>query len=74
VPGSAQSGTGDVTESRYFSPKALTAENGVAWVMPDEFFNVYDKTGPGMTNYRPQSLENGPLKPSCRQQTGQTCR
>jgi hypothetical protein len=28
-------------------------ENGVAWIMPDEFFNVYDKTGPGMTNYKP---------------------
>jgi len=26
---------------------------GVATIMPDEFFNVYDKTGPGMTNYRP---------------------
>lgn len=28
-------------------------ENGVAVIMPDEHFNVYDKTGPGMTNYRP---------------------
>ena len=28
-------------------------ENGVAWIMPDEFFNVYDKTGPGMMNYQP---------------------
>lgn len=28
-------------------------EGGVATIMPDEFFNVYDKTGPGMTNYRP---------------------
>lgn len=27
--------------------------NGVAWIMPDEFFNVYDKTGPGMMNYKP---------------------
>jgi hypothetical protein len=26
---------------------------GVATIMADEFFNVYDKTGPGMTNYRP---------------------
>jgi len=26
---------------------------GVATIMPDEFFNVYDRTGPGMTNYRP---------------------
>ena len=30
-----------------------TPENGVATVMPDEHFNVYDKTGPGMTNYKP---------------------
>jgi hypothetical protein len=28
-------------------------ENGVATIMPDEFFNVYDKTGPGMSNYKP---------------------
>ena len=28
-------------------------ESGVATIMPDEFFNVYDKTGPGMTNYKP---------------------
>jgi hypothetical protein len=27
--------------------------SGVATIMPDEFFNVYDKTGPGMTNYKP---------------------
>jgi hypothetical protein len=27
--------------------------NGVATIMPDEFFNVYDQTGPGMTNYKP---------------------
>jgi len=27
--------------------------NGVATIMADEFFNVYDKTGPGMTNYKP---------------------
>jgi hypothetical protein len=26
---------------------------GVATILPDEFFNVYDKTGPGMTNYKP---------------------
>jgi hypothetical protein len=26
---------------------------GVATIMGDEFFNIYDKTGPGMTNYRP---------------------
>jgi len=30
-----------------------TPENGIATIMPDEFFNVYDKTGPGMTNYKP---------------------
>jgi hypothetical protein len=28
-------------------------ESGVATIMPDEFFNVYDKNGPGMTNYKP---------------------
>ena len=28
-------------------------EGGIATIMPDEFFNVYDKTGPGMTNYKP---------------------
>lgn len=28
-------------------------EGGVATIMPDEFFNVYDKTGPGMSNYKP---------------------
>jgi hypothetical protein len=27
--------------------------NGVATIMSDEFFNVYDRTGPGMTNYTP---------------------
>jgi hypothetical protein len=27
--------------------------SGVATIMPDEFFDVYDKTGPGMTNYKP---------------------
>jgi hypothetical protein len=25
----------------------------VATIMPDEFFNIYDKTGQGMTNYKP---------------------
>jgi len=29
-------------------------EGGVATIMKDEFFNVYDKTGPGMTNYIPK--------------------
>lgn len=28
-------------------------QGGVAILMPDEFFNTYDKTGPGMTNYKP---------------------
>jgi len=28
-------------------------EGGVATIMPDEFFNVYDKTGPGMSNSKP---------------------
>jgi hypothetical protein len=26
---------------------------GIATIMPDEFFNIYDKTGPGMSNYKP---------------------
>lgn len=26
---------------------------GVATIMPDEFFNAYDKTRPRMTNYPP---------------------
>lgn len=30
-----------------------TPEKGIATIMPDEHFNVYDKTGPGMTNYKP---------------------
>ena len=28
-------------------------EGGVATISSDEFFNVYDKTGPGMSNYKP---------------------
>lgn len=28
-------------------------EGGLATSMSDEFYNVYDKTGPGMTNYKP---------------------
>ena len=28
-------------------------EGGVATILADEFFNVYDKTGPGMSNYKP---------------------
>jgi hypothetical protein len=28
-------------------------EGGKATIMADEFFNVYDKTGPGMSNYKP---------------------
>ena len=30
-----------------------TPAGGVATIMADEFFNVYDKTGPGMSNYQP---------------------
>ena len=30
-----------------------TPKNGVATILSDEFFNVYDKTGPGMGNYKP---------------------
>jgi hypothetical protein len=30
-----------------------TPETGVATIMADEFFNVYDLTGPGMGNYKP---------------------
>lgn len=26
---------------------------GVATIMPDEFFNIWDKSGPGMSNYKP---------------------
>jgi len=28
-------------------------EGGIATIMSDEFFNVYDRTGPGMSNYKP---------------------
>jgi len=28
-------------------------EGGVATIMADEFFNVYDKTGPGMSSFKP---------------------
>jgi hypothetical protein len=30
-----------------------TPENGVATIMADEYFNVFDKTGEGMMNYKP---------------------
>jgi hypothetical protein len=30
-----------------------TPEGGVATILSDEFFNVYDKTGPGMSNSKP---------------------
>jgi hypothetical protein len=30
-----------------------TPEGGVATIMADEFFNIYDKTGPGQMNYKP---------------------
>ena len=29
----------------------------VTTIMQDEFFNVYDKTGTGMTNYKPGFLD-----------------
>ncbi|WP_315796388.1 MULTISPECIES: hypothetical protein [unclassified Bradyrhizobium] len=28
-------------------------KSGIATIMSDEFFNVYDKTGPGMSDYKP---------------------
>jgi len=31
----------------------LVPATGIATIMPDEFFNVYDKTGPGYSNYKP---------------------
>jgi len=31
----------------------LVPERGIATFMPDECFNVYDKTGPGYSNYKP---------------------
>ncbi len=31
----------------------LVPTTGIATIMPDEFFNVYDKTGPGYSNYKP---------------------
>jgi hypothetical protein len=31
----------------------MIPETGIATIMPDEFFNVYDKTGPGYSNYKP---------------------
>jgi hypothetical protein len=31
----------------------LVPETGIATIMPDEMFNVYDKTGPGYSNYKP---------------------
>lgn len=31
----------------------LIPATGVATIMPDEHFNVYDKTGPGYSNYKP---------------------
>jgi len=30
-----------------------TPEGGIATILADEFFNVYDKTGPGMSNSKP---------------------
>jgi len=31
----------------------LVPQTGVATIISDEFFNVYDKTGPGYSNYKP---------------------
>jgi hypothetical protein len=31
----------------------MVPETGIATIMPDEFFNVYDKTGPGYSSYKP---------------------
>ena len=31
----------------------MIPQSGIATIMPDEFFNVYDKTGPGYSNYHP---------------------
>lgn len=31
----------------------MVPKTGIATIMPDEFFNVYDKTGPGYSNYKP---------------------
>jgi hypothetical protein len=31
----------------------MVPQTGIATIMPDEFFNVYDKTGPGYSNYKP---------------------
>jgi len=31
----------------------LEPASGSATIMPDEFFNVYDKMGPGYSNYKP---------------------
>lgn len=30
-----------------------TPEGGIATIMADEFFNIYDKTGPGQMNSKP---------------------
>lgn len=31
----------------------LEPETGLAKIMPEEFFNVYDRTGPGYSSYKP---------------------
>jgi len=31
----------------------MIPQTGIATIMPDEFFNVYDKTGPCYSNYKP---------------------
>ena len=34
-----------------------TPDNGVATIMSDEFFNIYDRTGPPQMNYQPSSTQ-----------------
>jgi len=40
----------------------LVPATGIATIMPDEFFDVYDKTGPGYSNYRPSHTLSVPHK------------
>ena len=35
------------------SPRLSLGISCLATIMADEFFNVYDKTGPGMSDYKP---------------------
>lgn len=34
-------------------PRLSLGLSCLATIMPDEFFNIYDETGPGMSNYKP---------------------